>query len=132
MNKRLLMFIFALMILALPVSVYGYDYDVTNPHVIINQILGGSGGYVSHNFIELYNPTENSVELTGWALHYRSSPADTKNNSDKWYKLDLSGTIPAHHSYLIRCGNVAEVAAERTITSYDIEFELAGGYSLDI
>ena len=49
-------------------------YDVSTPHVIINQIYGtGNSGNISHSFIELYNPTAETVSLEGWAVHYRSS-----------------------------------------------------------
>ena len=105
-----------------------YAYDVSVPHVIINQIFGGTGGYVSHNFIELYNPTDETVDLTGYALHYRSSPADTKGYADKWYKQDLAGNIPAHHSYLVLCAEDTKYTrTDRTIVSYDISF-VGGGH----
>ena len=42
------------------------EYDVTRPHVIINQVYGaGSDGYVSHSFIELYNPSTSDVDMRG-------------------------------------------------------------------
>lgn len=101
-------------------------YDVSTPHVIINQFFGGEGGYVSHNFIELYNPTDEEADLTNWAVHYRSSSSGTA--SDEWYKLDLSGKIPAHHSYLIRCAEDSTYnRTDRTIMSYDISFVRGGG-----
>ncbi|MCD8046167.1 MAG: lamin tail domain-containing protein [Clostridiales bacterium] len=38
-------------------------------HVIINQVYGGStDGYASHSFIELYNPTAEAVDLSGWTI----------------------------------------------------------------
>lgn len=115
----------ACVLLALTGSAYAYDVSV--PHVIINQIFGGTGGYVSHNFIELYNPTDETVDLTGYALHYRSSPADTSGYADKWYKQDLAGSIPAHHSYLVRCAeDTTYTRTDRTIMSYDISF-VGGG-----
>ncbi|MBQ3346637.1 MAG: lamin tail domain-containing protein [Synergistaceae bacterium] len=94
------------------------DYDVSVPHVIINQIYGASGGNVSHSFIELYNPTSETVNLEGWAVHYRSSPADTAS-SDKWYMTELSGSIPSHHSYLILGAENSGYSGENTITEYD-------------
>ena len=98
MSKRKFILAICLILIVMIVPAYAYGYDVTSPHVIINQIFGGNGGYVSHNFIELYNPTEETVNLEGWALHYRSSASDAEF-SDKWYKLNLTGNIPSHHSY---------------------------------
>lgn len=81
-------------------------YDVTIPHVIVNQVYGGKNdGSASHSFIELYNQTEQDVDLSGWKLAYRSS-ADG-DQADAWAYLELTGTIPAKDYYLIRCGNAA-------------------------
>ena len=48
-------------------SVYAepLQYDVTYPHVIINQVYGSGDkdGYVSHSFIELYNPTNKTIDM---------------------------------------------------------------------
>ena len=125
MKQRSLLFLACVLITALTMPAQAYD--VSQPHVIINQFLGGTGGYVSHNFIELYNPTSETVSLTGWALHYRSSPEDA-TYSDKWYKLELSGEIPARHSYLVRCAEDTSYSrTDRTLTSYDISFVIGGG-----
>ncbi|MGN1001182.1 MAG: choice-of-anchor I family protein [Oscillospiraceae bacterium] len=77
--------------------------DNTPAHVIINQVFGGStDGSASHSFIELYNPTDAAVDLSGWSVQYRSS--ESGSHSDQWYKLDLTGTIGPNDYYLIRCG----------------------------
>lgn len=79
------------------------QYDVTVDHVIINQVYGGSDdGDASHSFIELYNPCDETVDLNGWELQYRSS--EDGDHSDSWQQLALTGTIPAQGYYLIRCG----------------------------
>ncbi|MFX3632821.1 MAG: choice-of-anchor I family protein [Candidatus Pristimantibacillus sp.] len=84
------------------------QYDVTVPHVIINQIYGGgmaadTTSIHSHGFIELYNPTNEDIDLSSWSLQYadRGSKAIT-GATLPWQKLDLTGTIKAHSSYLIR------------------------------
>lgn len=88
---------------ALPGTPYNVSgsYDVTVPHIIINQVYGGGDagtteGYFSKGFIELYNPTDSEVNLSGWSLQY-SDP----NLNGAWSKLDLTGTIKARSSYLI-------------------------------
>lgn len=71
----------------------------TYDHIIINQYYGGGTkedtGSVSHAFIELYNPTNDTVSLTGKSVQY------VKDTEVK--KLDLTGEIPSKHSFLIRC-----------------------------
>lgn len=77
-------------------------YDVAIPHIIVNQVYGGSDdGAASHSFVELYNPVDTEVDLTGWTLQYKSSP---DGDSAGWDSLELSGTIQAGGYYLIRCG----------------------------
>ena len=103
MKKYILALIVLSLVFAFPV--HADEYNVSTPHVIINQVYGSgplkkSDGYFSRSFIELYNPTSYDVDLTGWAIHYRSSSEDTVSG-DKWYKTALSGDIPSKHSYLI-------------------------------
>ena len=78
-------------------------YDVSVSHVLINQVYGGGNnkGAGSHGFIELYNPTDSEVDLSGWSLQYLGAEADDKNDPG-WHKLDLTGKIGAHCSYLVR------------------------------
>ena len=87
-------------------------YDVTVPHVIVNQIYGGSDdGNASHSFIELYNQSSDTVDLTGWRIAYRSSRDG--DDSEAWKYLDLTGDIGGNGYYLIRCG-------ETTGTDYQV------------
>ncbi|BBI32273.1 choice-of-anchor I family protein [Cohnella abietis] len=85
-------------------------YDVTVPHVIINQVYGAGlvadigNEYFTHGFIELYNPTNIDISLNGWSIHYadRGSNAISGPTGD-WMKLtlDSAAVIKAHSSYLI-------------------------------
>ncbi|NHN29312.1 choice-of-anchor I family protein [Paenibacillus agricola] len=80
------------------------SYDVSVPHVMINQVFGTGAAdpsvLVSHSFIELYNPTNQAVNLNGWSLHYAGQSNKT-GPAGNWQQLNLTGTIPAHSSYLI-------------------------------
>ncbi|NIK72466.1 choice-of-anchor I family protein [Paenibacillus sp. BK720] len=93
------------------------EYNVSVPHVIINQVYGGgtaasTGVYFTNGFIELYNQTDNDINLSGWSLQYndRGTSATTGAITSDWKKLDLTGTIKAHSSFLIT-GATANVAA---------------------
>lgn len=79
------------------------NYNVGVKHVVINQVYGGGNnkGAGSHGFIELYNPTDEEVDLSTWSVQYEGAECDDKNDAG-WHKLDLTGSIPAHSSYLIR------------------------------
>ncbi|MDR1099716.1 MAG: lamin tail domain-containing protein, partial [Treponema sp.] len=51
-------------------------------------------GAISHSFIELYNNTAASINLSGYSIQY-------SEGGTAWTKLDLTGAVPAHSSFLI-------------------------------
>ncbi|MFW6187322.1 MAG: ExeM/NucH family extracellular endonuclease, partial [Actinomycetota bacterium] len=60
---------------------------------------GGSAGAVYRNkFVELHNPTDEPVDLTGWSLQYRSATGAAATSST----VALSGTIPAGGYFLVQ------------------------------
>ena len=85
------------------------EYDVTVPHVVVNQVFGASDDAeaVTHSFIELYNQSDAEVSLEGWYAYYKSSP---DGGDTAWSSLALQGTIAAKGHFLIRCGQVDTVA----------------------
>ena len=104
--KRLtsILLVFAL-ILAMVPAAFAADEPAA---LIIDQIYGGGGKGetpISNSFIELYNPTEEAVSLSGYSLVY----------GDK--TLDLTGTIPAGGSFLIV--GAAEATTDEFLT-YDL------------
>ena len=96
-------------------------YDVTVPHVIVNQVYGGSDdGAASHSFIELYNQTAEDVDLTGWRLAYRSS--EDGDDNGQWSYFELTGVIRAKGYYLVRCG--ATSGTDYTVPAGDQEWDI--------
>ncbi|WP_162551198.1 5'-nucleotidase C-terminal domain-containing protein [Paenibacillus tepidiphilus] len=72
-------------------------------NIIISQVYGGggnSGALYKNDFIELYNPTDSPVDLSGWKVRYAG--ATTSFSDDDKYVTSLSGTIPAGDYYLIQ------------------------------
>jgi len=92
--------------IGVPYTVSG-NYDVSVPHVFINQVYGGglsnaADTYASNGFIELYNPTDSDVSLEGWSLQYADTGSSNNGGvTGPWEKVDLSGTIKKHSSFLI-------------------------------
>lgn len=74
---------------------------VDGSNAVISEVYGGGGNKGAHftnDFIELYNPTDSPIDVTGWSVEYFSS----KGNSGG--KTSLSGSIPAGGYYLIQGG----------------------------
>jgi hypothetical protein len=72
--------------------------------VLILQTYGtgaASDGSISHTFVELYNKSEKAVNLAGWSLQYADGTSADVAETAAWTKIDLTGSIPAHGSYLI-------------------------------
>ena len=69
------------------------------PALVISQIYGGggnSGATYKNDFIELFNPGGQPVDVTGWSVQYASAAGTT------WQVTPLSGTIEAGHYYLVQ------------------------------
>ncbi|MFJ7727984.1 CehA/McbA family metallohydrolase, partial [Neobacillus sp. NPDC097160] len=98
------MFMAALLLLStfLPSGLIGKAHAEQADHVVISQVYGGGGNkdaIYSNDFIELYNPTNQDVDLKDWSVQY----ASTKGNT--WKLTSISGektTIKAHGYFLIQ------------------------------
>jgi len=67
--------------------------------LLILQAGAASGGAVANSFVELYNAGDTAVDLTGYSLQY--ADAQSSGIDKAWAKIDLSGSLPSHCSYLI-------------------------------
>jgi endonuclease G, mitochondrial len=68
-------------------------------NVVISEVYGGggnSGSSYKNDYIELYNPTNSSISLSGWSIQYASSTGSFTNITN------LTGSIGAHQYYLIK------------------------------
>lgn len=67
-------------------------------HILISEIMVGMEGNVDYEFIELFNPTSQSIDLTGWSIKKKSS---TGSESTLVSSSRLEGKIiPANKYYL--------------------------------
>ena len=69
-------------------------------HLVISQLYGGggnSGATLTHDYVEIYNPTGISFNLAGWSLQYASATGTSWTN-----KQPLGGTIAPGEYFLVR------------------------------
>jgi hypothetical protein len=69
-------------------------------HLVISQFYGGgghSGATLTHDYVEIYNPTAISFNLAGWSLQYASAAGTSWTN-----KQPLGGTIAAGEYFLVQ------------------------------
>ncbi|WP_105567692.1 ExeM/NucH family extracellular endonuclease [Microbacterium halophytorum] len=77
--------------------------------LVISEAYGGggnSGAPVTHDFVELYNPTDADVDLAGLLLEYRSASGGSGG------VVDLEGTVGAGEHFLVQLGAGANADAE--------------------
>src|SRR5260221_2113233 len=72
-------------------------------HLVISEVYGGggnAGAFYKNDFVELYNPTSFPVTMTQWSVQYQSA----SGTGSTWQKTVFTGTIPAHHFFLVQAG----------------------------
>ncbi|HJQ31529.1 MAG TPA: tandem-95 repeat protein [Pyrinomonadaceae bacterium] len=87
---------------------------VVPDHIVISQVYGGggnSGAPYNNDYVELYNPTNSTVTITGWTLQYASAAGTSWTN-----KQPLGGTIGSHQYYLVKLASGGGVGAQLPVT----------------
>src|SRR5215831_9909570 len=83
-------------------------------HVVISEFATRGPTSATEEFIELYNPTSNAIDMSGWKLQYK--PAVGSSFSDR-ATLPASTTIGAHKFYLIMNNSYASPPVTPDFTS---------------
>jgi hypothetical protein len=88
-------------------------------HVVISEVqITGGPGQTKNDFIELYNPTANPLNLSGFRLVKRSASATTDAPIKSWTEDTF---IPAHGFYLWASSNYGSIPiAPDVVTSETI------------
>lgn len=83
-------------------------------HPLLSELFIDMAGSDTQEFVELYNPDNQSIDLSGWSLQYLSGSASSFGSVAK--KNFVSGaTIPAFGFYLIGVGGYSgSVSADMT------------------
>ncbi len=73
----------------------------TGTSVVISQVYGGGGGSTAtyaNDYIELYNPTSATVDLSTYSVQYASAAGSS------WTLTKLTGSLAPGHHYLVQEG----------------------------
>ncbi len=72
--------------------------DTIAEHVVISEVAVAGPSGASDEFVELYNPTSQDVDLSGWKLQYKSATGTTYSTP---VTISAGKIIPAHGFFLI-------------------------------
>ncbi|CAM3169149.1 ExeM/NucH family extracellular endonuclease [Corynebacterium gottingense] len=92
-------------------------------NVVINEVYGGggnSGSTISNDFVELYNPTDKDIDITGWVLDQQSAEGNTGNTTT------LSGSVPAGGYFLIKGAAGKDTSNPLENADYESSFNFSG------
>ena len=102
--------------LALPVLIvlHAPSVQAAANHVVISEYATRGPNNATEEFIELYNPTSNAVNISGWKLQYK--PAAGSSFSDR-ATLPANTSIGAHKFFLIMNNSYASPPVTPDFTS---------------
>jgi DNA/RNA endonuclease G (NUC1)/fibronectin type 3 domain-containing protein len=92
--------------------------------VVISQLFPGNGGAYANDYIELFNPTAGTVDLTGYSLQYGSATGQFGSVATNIYTFPATTTIGAGRYLSVKFGTPG---AGAPVTS---DITVAGGLNM--
>lgn len=83
--------------------------------VVISQVFGGGGGSTGtykYDYVELYNLSAVSQDISGFQIQYGSATGIFASSASNNYVIPASTVIPAGKYLLIQCGTAGTAGAE--------------------
>ena len=108
-----LLLVAALALLAVPIA------SGASPDLVVSQVYAGggnSGATYANDFVELFNRSSSSIDLSGWSVQYATA------SGTSWQVTALDGSLAPGHHYLVALASggangAALPAADATGTS---------------
>ncbi len=113
LSKVITLFVFSALAILLVVNTPDAKASTANSVVISEVSIAGFS--TTDEFVELYNPTSNDINLQGWRLQRKSQTGATVENLIS----SMSGVIKAHGYFLVahQTGYMGLVSSDATYTS---------------
>ncbi len=99
--KKVCSYILVFVLMGVPLQLSNLHATISD-HVVISEVYGGggnAGALYTHDFIELYNPTNQDIDISGWQLKYYSQ-GTTVPNDNNVFTLPETAVIKANGYYL--------------------------------
>ncbi|MBX4204965.1 MAG: lamin tail domain-containing protein [Candidatus Doudnabacteria bacterium] len=117
--KRLVLFFVCVSLFTFPSTT-----KAAADHLVINQIQV-AGATADDEFIEIYNPSESPITISGWSVQYKSSSGSFPLTSGK--KNLPEAVVPSHGYFLIAHTNyVGSVVADVSHGSFSMSASTGG------
>jgi outer membrane biosynthesis protein TonB len=93
MKYRYILLVLCLAVYSLqPIAVQAQDIPAATEHVVILGAQTGQVGATGNDWVEVYNPSSNSVDVTGWKLQYRAAGS---TGTSTWTTKRTVACVPA-------------------------------------
>ncbi|NTX59100.1 lamin tail domain-containing protein [Myxococcus sp. CA051A] len=96
-------------------------------HVVISEVSGRGATSQTDEFVELHNPTNQDVDLSGWMLQYKSAAGSTYTGT---FVIPAGKVIPAHGYFLLAhtgYTGTGALAADATWSGFDLSASTTAG-----
>lgn len=104
--------------------------EVAPNHIIISELQTGSTSDATEEFVELYNPTTSSIDVTGWVLQYRAASGQA---GQSWPNSTTKATIACASSNTQMCrveiAPFTRLVLVHTIANIAGALSMSGGFS---
>ena len=118
--------VLGLALVAAPLAVAPVAAKTDGSAVVINEVYlngGSSGASFTNKYVELYNPTDAAIAVSGLSVQYRSASGAANPTAT----VALTGSIPAKGTYLVQgSSNAANGAALPTPDASSTSLNLSG------
>ncbi|WP_406715197.1 lamin tail domain-containing protein [Trueperella pyogenes] len=108
-------------VLAIPLATVPAAATPDGKNVVISEIYtqGDNQGNEYRDYVELYNPTNQTISVTGWSVQYFSEKSKKSAS-----KVDLTGSIQPNKHYLVLGGESKKPGFK------ELKFDAQGGLNI--